>query len=148
MRVFLIIFGCFVAFNLIMMMIDSNRLVTRQYRIVSSKLRRRHRFVYLTDLHGKQFGKDDAKLVEKIRLWPSRSGVLHGIKSIRENGDTAEITTHCGEVFVVRNSRSSRAARWLRNKWCAARCKKCAIPDWKLAKYSSTMMTQKWGSGL
>lgn len=88
------------------------------------------------------------KLVEKIRLWPSRSGVLHGIKSIKENGDTAEITTHCGEVFVVRNSRSSRAARWLRNKWCAAGCKKCAIPDWKLAKYSSTMMTQKWGSGL
>ncbi len=88
------------------------------------------------------------RLVEKIRLWPSRAGVLHGIKSIRENGDTAEITTHCGEMFIVRNSRNSRAARWLRNKWCAARCKKCAIPDWKLAKYSSTMMTQKWGSGL
>ena len=88
------------------------------------------------------------RLVEKIRLWPSRSGVLHGIKSIKENGDMAEITTHCGETFLVRNSRNSRADRWLRNKWCAAACTKCAVPEWKIEKYTKTMMTQKWGAGL
>ena len=88
------------------------------------------------------------KLVEKIKLWPSRAGLLHGVKSIKINGDTAEIVTHCGEVFVVRNSRTSRSARWLRNKWCAGACKACQIPDWKLEKYSRTMMTQKWGSTL
>ncbi|WP_425059604.1 hypothetical protein SCACP_01990 [Sporomusa carbonis] len=88
------------------------------------------------------------KLVEKIKLWPSRSGILHGIKSIKITGNIAEITTHCGETFIVWNSRNSRAARWLRNKWCASACGKCKIPEWKIQKYTSTIMTQKWGSGL
>lgn len=88
------------------------------------------------------------KLIEKIKLWPARSGALHGVKSIKINGDTAEITTHCGETFTVYNSRNSRASRWLRNKWCSCACKACRIPDWKLEKYTKTMMTQKWGSSL
>ena len=87
-------------------------------------------------------------LVEKIKLWPTRAGVLHGIKSIEYNGPLARITTHCGESFVVRDSRNSRAARWLRNKWCRCACKDCRIPDWKLAKYNRTHMTQGWGSEL
>lgn len=87
-------------------------------------------------------------LVEKIKLWPSRGGILHGVKSIQVTGKVAVITTHCGESFTVWNSRTSRAARWLRNKWCAASCGQCKIPQWKIEKYSSTMMTQKWGSGL
>ncbi len=88
------------------------------------------------------------KLVEKIKLWPSRSGILHGIKSMKITGNIAEITTHCDENFVVWNSRNSRAARWLSNKWCVCACGKCKIPSWKIEKYSSTMMTQKWGSSL
>ncbi|SDF58267.1 pyrrolysine--tRNA(Pyl) ligase small subunit [Sporomusa acidovorans] len=88
------------------------------------------------------------KLLEKIKLWPSRSGMLHGIKSIKITGDIAEVVTHCDEKFIVWNSRTSRAARWLRNKWCVCACKKCKIPAWKLEKYTSTMMTQKWGSNL
>lgn len=91
---------------------------------------------------------DFFKLLEKLKLWPARSGVLHGIRAIHRNGDTAVITTHCGEVFTVRNSRNCRAARWLRNKWCATACCHCAIPAWKLEKYAGTQMTQKWGSGL
>lgn len=91
---------------------------------------------------------DFFKLVEKIKLWPSRSGILHGIKSIKITGEIAEIITHCDEKFVVWNSRNSRAARWLRNKWCVCGCKACKIPQWKLEKYTRTMMTQKWGSSL
>lgn len=88
------------------------------------------------------------KLLEKIKLWPSRSGTLHGVRKVEIYGETAKITTHCGETFTVRNSRNSRAARWLRNKWCSCSCRECQIPDWKLAKYTKTKMTQKWGSGL
>lgn len=88
------------------------------------------------------------KLVEKIKLWPSRTGILHGIKTISVFGNSAEITTHCGEKFTVWNSKNSRAARWLRNKWCFCACGKCKIPEWKIEKYTTTMMTQKWGSGL
>lgn len=88
------------------------------------------------------------KLVEKIKLWPSRSGTLHGIRSMEITGKVAEITTHCGEKLIVWDSRNSRAARWLSNKWCACTCGKCKIPAWKIEKYSITMMTQKWGSSL
>ena len=28
-----------------------------------------------------------------------------------------DITTHCNKTSMVNNSRNSRAARWLRNKW-------------------------------
>ncbi|MDR3088769.1 MAG: hypothetical protein LBU39_03015 [Desulfobulbaceae bacterium] len=87
-------------------------------------------------------------LIEKIKLWPSRAGVLHGVKSIAVNGDSATILTHCGETFTARDSRTSRAARWLRNKWYAKPCRRCQTPDWKIAKYSATVLNQKWGAGL
>jgi len=92
---------------------------------------------------------DFFRLIQKIKLWPSRSGTLHGIKFFREMGeDYAEITTHCNRTFLVRNSKNSRAARWLRNKWVNTGCKKCAIPEWKLEKYSKTFFSQHWGSQL
>jgi pyrrolysyl-tRNA synthetase-like protein len=86
------------------------------------------------------------RLIEKIKLWPSRRGILHGIKSIAVSGDMAEITTHCGKSFRVHNSRNSRAARWLRNKWCQRACPVCAVPEWKLAKYSVTYFKRRHGS--
>lgn len=44
---------------------------------------------------------DFFKFVEKIKLWPSRSGNLHGIKSMTIRGNTAEIITHCNEKFQI-----------------------------------------------
>lgn len=87
-------------------------------------------------------------LVDKIKLWPSRRGVLHGIKFIEKMGDQALITTHCNKQFRVNNSRNSRAARWLRNKWFKKVCGTCAVPDWKIAKYSSTLFRRHHGSFL
>lgn len=87
-------------------------------------------------------------LIEKIKLWPSRCGQLHGIKEIDEMGDQARITTHCNKSFIVANSRNSRAARWLRNKWFQGVCGECAIPEWKLAKYDSTRFRRHHGSWL
>ena len=80
-------------------------------------------------------------LINKIKLWPSRTGILHGIKSIEYKGKTMVITTHCGEDFVVWNSKKSRSSRWLRNNWCKVPCPKCKIPEWKLKKYSETVFT-------
>ncbi len=87
-------------------------------------------------------------LIEKIKLWPSRKGVLHGIRTIERYGSTARVTTHCNRTFTVNNSRNSRAARWLRNKLFATSCAKCAIPDWKLEKYNSTRFSRHAGSRL
>lgn len=87
-------------------------------------------------------------LLDKIKLWPSRAGVLHGIRKIEKKGEYAEITTHCGKNFNVYNSSSSRAARWLRNKWVKEPCKACKIPEWKLEKYSQTAFEAHYGSDL
>ncbi|MHB8917766.1 MAG: pyrrolysine--tRNA(Pyl) ligase small subunit [Desulfocucumaceae bacterium] len=91
---------------------------------------------------------DFFKLINKIKLWPSRKGTLHGIRSFTVIGDYAEIVTHCNQKFIVRNSKNCRAARWLRNKWSSEECKKCAIPQWKLEKFSVTFFNQHWGSRL
>lgn len=88
------------------------------------------------------------RLIDKIKLWPSRRGLLHGIKSIEKAGDQARITTHCGKIFRVGNSRNSRSARWLRNKWYKGACRECRVPDWKLDKYASTEFKRHYGSDL
>ena len=88
------------------------------------------------------------RLIDKIKLWPSRRGVLHGIKRLEIIGDQARITTHCNKTFLVTNSRSSRAARWLRNKWFKGACSVCRVPEWKLAKYSVTQFERHYGSAL
>ena len=81
------------------------------------------------------------KQVNKVRLWPSRSGILHGIRQIENRGSSMIITTHCGEQFTVWNSRNSRSARWLRKRWCTHPCPKCHVPDWKLEKYAQTVFS-------
>ena len=88
------------------------------------------------------------RLIEKIKLWPSRKGLLHGIKTIDRIGDQARIMTHCNKTFMIRNSRNSRAARWLRNKWFKGVCGTCRVPDWKVEKYASTYFKRHYGSAL
>jgi pyrrolysyl-tRNA synthetase-like protein len=88
------------------------------------------------------------RLIEKIKLWPSRKGLLHGVKSIETAGGQVVITTHCNKRFAVNNSRNSRAARWLRNKWFRGVCSTCAIPQWKLEKYAATRFRRHFGSSL
>ena len=88
------------------------------------------------------------RLIDKIKIWPSRKGLLHGIRAIDKKGDIALITTHCNKTFWINNSRNSRAARWLRNKWYTGACPDCRVPEWKLAKYSSTQFRRHHGSDL
>ena len=84
------------------------------------------------------------KLVDKIKLWPSRQGVLHGIKTFKvTSGSHAYVVTHCNKEMVIRDSKNSRAARWLRNKWFSRTCEKCAIPEWKIKKYSATVFKRR-----
>jgi len=91
---------------------------------------------------------DFFRLLEKVKLWPSKSGLLHGIKEITIKGDYAEIITHCGQTFMITNSKNSRAARWLRNKWYRGTCEKCKVPEWKIKKYSTTCFTERYGTEL
>jgi len=86
------------------------------------------------------------RLIEKIKLWPSRKGILHGIRSIERLGEQARVTTHCNKAFLINNSRNSRAARWLRNKLFIGVCPQCGVPEWKLEKYAATRFTRHQGS--
>lgn len=86
------------------------------------------------------------RLIDKIKLWPSRQGVLHGIRSIEKIGEQARITTHCHKSFIIHNSRNSRAARWLRGKMFIGVCRACAVPDWKMEKYAATGFKRHYGS--
>jgi len=88
------------------------------------------------------------RLIDKIKIWPSRKGTLHCIKTIEKAGDAGWVTTHCGKTFQVNNSCNSRASRWLRNKWFKDVCGACLVPDWKLKKYSSTQFRRHYGSDL
>jgi len=86
-------------------------------------------------------------LIDKIKLWPSRRGILHGVRDVEKRGNYIIITTHCGKAFTVYDSRTSRAARWLRNKWAVKPCGECRVPEWKLEKYTRTFFAQ-YGSDL
>lgn len=79
-----------------------------------------------------------AETLHKIKLWPSRTGVLHGIRSVEPKGAYVEFTTHCGQKMQIRDSKTSRVARWIRNKWYVRPCPGCKVPEWKLQKYSAT----------
>jgi len=88
------------------------------------------------------------RLIEKIKIWPSKNGILHGIRTVEILGECARITTHCNKTFDANNSKNSRAARWLRNKWAREYCPECNIPTWKIEKYSETRFTKHHGSTL
>lgn len=91
---------------------------------------------------------DFFRLLLKMKLWPSRKRIMHGIKTIEIKGNQALITTHCNETFTAFNSKNSRAARFLRNKWDYSPCPACRVPDWKLEKYGTTRFSQSYGSDL
>jgi pyrrolysyl-tRNA synthetase-like protein len=88
------------------------------------------------------------RLVQKMKLWPSRRGLLHGVQYFEIKGDYGEIITHCNKRMIVRDSKNSRSARWLRNKWFLRTCPECGVPEWKLEKYKSTFFRRRWGSQL
>ncbi len=87
-------------------------------------------------------------VINKIKLWPSRNGILHGIRSIEVHGKEARITTHCNKEFYHKNSRNSRVGRWLRNKWFVKPCPACRVPEWKIEKYNTTSFKRHQGSTL
>jgi pyrrolysyl-tRNA synthetase-like protein len=70
-----------------------------------------------------------------------------------ETDSKSKMTSHLSKdtvnkMYIINNSRNSRAARWLRNKWLTGVCKSCGVPDWKLEKYSATQFRRHHGSSL
>jgi len=78
-------------------------------------------------------------LVEKMKLWPSKRGILHGVREVENLGALIRLTTYCGMVIVVKSSRRSRVARWLRNRWMKTTCLACAVPEWKTERFRKSV---------
>lgn len=74
-------------------------------------------------------------LVNKIKLWPSQNGILHGVMKVESLGQYIRVMTYCNKTILVKDSRRSRAARWLRNRWAIRVCGDCRIPEWKVKRY-------------
>jgi len=89
---------------------------------------------------GKRFRKreDLYYIINKIKLLPSRNGFLHGVRSVKLQGNVMTVTTHCNQNVSIKCSKNGRLSRWLRNKWYERPCQGCRVPDWKLEKYSQT----------
>ena len=51
---------------LVSCVIDTHRFVVRTYKVADERIRRDMRFVLLCDLHNKEYGQDNAKLIEAI----------------------------------------------------------------------------------
>ena len=49
------------------LIIDGNRFVVKNYKIITDKTKHPHKFVVLADLHGKEYGQDNEKLLSAIR---------------------------------------------------------------------------------
>ena len=61
-----ILFGILVLLCLVILIKDSNRFVIKYYHIKDEKIHGSHKYVFVSDLHNKQYGKNNARLIEEI----------------------------------------------------------------------------------
>ena len=52
---------------LVVVLVDGNRFVVTKYKVSTEKTKRSHKFVVLADLHGKEYGFENEKLLDAIR---------------------------------------------------------------------------------
>lgn len=68
LKTLLIILAAAVLVIIIDMIADCNRFVVRNYTVNSDKIKKKVKIVYLTDLHSKSFGRDNRRLLDRIKL--------------------------------------------------------------------------------
>lgn len=76
------------------------------------------------------------EIVKELGFFISRSGKLHKIVSVEEYGYNLKLHTACGQYITIRNSKRSKATRWIRNKWLKTICKGCKIKSSEISEYS------------
>ncbi|SFM71379.1 pyrrolysine--tRNA(Pyl) ligase [Methanolobus profundi] len=75
-------------------------------------------------------------LISKNGLWVSRNGRLHGVKKCETSQKYIRIEMDCGDIVTIRNSRTSRSARALRNHKFQKPCKHCRLSDDRINEFS------------
>ena len=64
--VIFIILAIVAVFFIIVIMIDGNRFHSVKYQLYSNKIESKHKYVVLSDLHNKSYGKNNEKLIKSI----------------------------------------------------------------------------------
>lgn len=102
---FLIGIGIIGVFFLIVMLIDVNRFVIRNYEIKTGKVNKPYRFVVLSDLHNKQFGKNNKNLLKAIiKVNPHAvfiAGDMITAKTGKDMTATLEFLQNLGKILPV-----------------------------------------------
>ena len=84
---------------------DSNRFVTVEYRIRCRNLKRKYRFVMLSDLHNKRYGEHNEKLLAAIDAQKPESILIAGDMLTSETperfGPALELTEILAEKYPV-----------------------------------------------
>ena len=62
----IIVLGVFVLICIVSWIVDTHRYVIRQYEISDNRIKRNMRFVLLSDLHNKEYGVENQKLIKSI----------------------------------------------------------------------------------
>jgi len=75
------------------------------------------------------------RLVKLNDVWLSRKDVLHGIQKYDVSTKKIRITTDCGEIITVNNSRRSASARSLRNSKYRKVCKHCKLSEERINRF-------------
>ena len=95
--VLLVILICFVIFCCWCMIWDSNRFVVRKYYLQTEKLEEEVRFLFLSDLHNKEYGPGNVRLLEEIQK--QNKNILSEIKSETEQTIAAVVRKIKKEFF-------------------------------------------------
>ena len=67
LSILLVIFICFLIGCCWCMIWDSNRFVVQKYSIETEKIQQKVRFLFLSDLHNKEYGPGKISLLEEVQ---------------------------------------------------------------------------------
>ncbi len=103
--ILLVLFVCLVLFLFWVMIWDSNRFVTRTYTFRSPKLKRDCRLVFLSDLHNKEYGIGNERLLQAIEELSPDAVLVGGDMLTARPGASfqkgANLILKCGEKYPV-----------------------------------------------
>ena len=88
LRILFALFSSLVAFFSGVILSDTKRFQVHRYFLTSKKVNKNAKFVVITDLHGREFGKDNKRLVKEIRKLQPDFVLMGGdIMTAKDRGD-------------------------------------------------------------
>lgn len=105
MIIFLCVIAALALFFILVMLIDCNRFVIKEYTCASEKLHKEGKLILLSDLHNKSFGKDNIRLLQAIEKENPDviliAGDMYTSAKDKNNSDVAEFVSRLAGKYPV-----------------------------------------------